>query len=218
MKYLNFQCQKSRFNPKIKPRKWLILARKFIIISAKISQFYYKNPHWQFMKFFSNLNFWTKIAFWNSVLHSSHSNGIQNMEICRGAVALLFSPPVKLVIADGSLAQKRGKKCNNPIVCKSVEKFSDQVWEEMMHSIISSPRTLKNCENFWWPSNQSYENHIDSVLEKDVKNAHYYKKYKFSNKFSAAEFLKNYFSKSKLKHIHIHVSHILIVMFKKSDS
>ena len=40
-----------------------------------------------------------------------------------------FSPPVKLVIADGSLAQKRGKKCNNPIVCKSVEKFSDQVWE-----------------------------------------------------------------------------------------
>ena len=114
-----------------------------------------------------------------------------------------FSPPVKLVIADGSLAQKRGKKCNNPIVCKSVEKFSDQVWEEMMHSIISSPRTLKNCENFWWPSNQSYENHIDSVLEKDVKNAHYYKKYKFSNKFSATEFLKNIFlSQNSCKNVH----------------
>ena len=144
--------------------------------------------------------FGQKVGFRSSVLHSSHSNGIQNMEICRGAVALLFSPPVKLVIADGSLAQKRGKKCNNPIVCKSVEKFSDQVWEEMMHSIISSPRTLKNCENFWWPSNQSYENLIDSVLEKDVKNAHYYKKYKFSNKFSATEFLKKkiFFFKSKL--------------------
>ena len=178
-------------------------ARKFIYFTAKISQFCSKiqiDNSWSFSAFWI---FGHKVGFRNSVLHSSHSNGIQNMEICRGAVALLFSPPVKLVIADGSLAQKRGKKCNNPIVCKSVEKFSDQVWEEMMHSIISSPRTLKNCENFWWPSNQTYENLIDSVLEKDVKNAHYYKKYKFSNKFSATEFLKNIFlSQNSCKNVH----------------
>ena len=137
--------------------------------NSYFSQFCYKIHIDNLWSFSALWIFGQKVGFRNSVLHSSHSNGIQNMEICRGAVALLFSPPVKLVIADGSLAQKRGKKCNNPIVCKSVEKFSDQVWEEMMHSIISSPRTLKNCENFWWPSNQSYENLIDSVLEKDVK-------------------------------------------------
>ena len=171
---MNFSCQKFRFRPKIKSRKWLILTNFLRHENSYISPLKLVNfvPKIQIDNSWSFSAFWIfghKVGFRNSVLHSSHSNGIQNMEICRGAVALLFSPPVKLVIADGSLAQKRGKKCNNPIVCKSVEKFSDQVWEEMMHSIISSPRTLKNCENFWWPSNQSYENLIDSVLEKDVK-------------------------------------------------